>query len=161
MTPENATDPHPGPPDLTPENADLLAGYAAHLGHSPLAGYTLRTYLGAVRAYLRWLQQAQANRDPLNDAAARDWAVRDYRSYLVTVAKKGHRHREQGPGRAGRLLHLARPRPALGRQAPPGPAAHRQQVTGLLASLRQWTAALTGSGQPHSGAQDPSRPGEQ
>lgn len=31
-------------------------------------------------------------------------------------------------------------------------AAHRQQVTGLLASLRQWTAALTGSGQPQSGA---------
>ena len=40
-------------------------------------------------------------------------------------------------------------------------AAHRQQVTGLLASLRQWTAALTGSGQPHSGAQDLSQPGEQ
>jgi hypothetical protein len=40
-------------------------------------------------------------------------------------------------------------------------AAHRQQVTGLLASLRQWTAVITGSGQPHSGAQNPSQPGEQ
>jgi hypothetical protein len=40
-------------------------------------------------------------------------------------------------------------------------AAHRQQVTGLLASLRQWTAALTGPGLPHSGAQDPSQPGGQ
>jgi hypothetical protein len=40
-------------------------------------------------------------------------------------------------------------------------AAHRQQVTRLLASLRQWTAALTGPGQPHSGAQDPSRPSGQ
>jgi integrase/recombinase XerC len=26
--------------------------------------------------------------DPLNDAVAKDWAVRDYRSYLVTVAKR-------------------------------------------------------------------------
>ena len=29
-----------------------------------------------------------ADGDPLDDAAARDWAVRDYRSYLVTVAKR-------------------------------------------------------------------------
>jgi site-specific recombinase XerD len=88
VTPENATGTRPGLPDLTPENAALLAGYAAHLEHSPLAGHTPRTYLGAVRAYLGWLQQAEADGDPLNDAAARDWAVRDYRSYLVTVAKK-------------------------------------------------------------------------
>jgi hypothetical protein len=40
-------------------------------------------------------------------------------------------------------------------------AAHREQVTGLLASLRQWTAALARPGQPRSRAQDPSRPGEQ
>jgi hypothetical protein len=40
-------------------------------------------------------------------------------------------------------------------------AAHRQQVTGLLAGLRQWTAALTGPGQPHPGAQDTSQPGGQ
>jgi hypothetical protein len=44
-----------------------------------------------VRAYLTWLtwlQDAPAGGDPLNDATARDWAVRDYRSYLVTVAKR-------------------------------------------------------------------------
>ena len=29
-----------------------------------------------------------ADGDPLDDAAARDWAVRDYRCYLVTVAKR-------------------------------------------------------------------------
>jgi hypothetical protein len=34
-------------------------------------------------------------------------------------------------------------------------AAHRQQVTGLLAGLRQWTAALTGPGEPHPGDQGP------
>jgi integrase/recombinase XerC len=61
----------------------LAARYAAHLKRSPLTGHSPRTYLGAVRAYLAWLQAAEANGDPLNDAAARDWAVRDYRSYLV------------------------------------------------------------------------------
>jgi site-specific recombinase XerC len=74
--------------ELTPENAALLAGYASHLERSPLTGHSPRTYLGAVRVYLTWLQGAEADGDPLNDAAARDWAVRDYRSYLVTVAKR-------------------------------------------------------------------------
>jgi site-specific recombinase XerD len=73
---------------LTPENAELLAKYADHLEHSPLTGHTPRTYLGAVRAYLEWLQGAEVDGDPLNDATAKDWAVRDYRSYLVTVAKR-------------------------------------------------------------------------
>jgi integrase/recombinase XerC len=66
----------------------LLAEYAAHLERSPLTGHSPRTYLGAVRAYLTWLQAAEADGDPLNDATAKDWAVRDYRSYLVTVAKR-------------------------------------------------------------------------
>jgi site-specific recombinase XerD len=88
MTPENAAIAVAQPGELTPENAALLAGYAGHLGHSPLTGHTPRTYLGAIRAYLAWLQQAEVDGDPLNDAAARDWAVRDYRSYLVTVAKR-------------------------------------------------------------------------
>jgi len=73
---------------LTPENAELLARYAGHLERSPLTGHSPRTYLGAVRAYLAWLDQAPVDGDPLNDATAKDWAVRDYRSYLVTVAKR-------------------------------------------------------------------------
>jgi integrase/recombinase XerD len=73
---------------LTPENAELLAEYAGHLERSPLTGHTPRTYLGAVRAYLAWLREAEVDGDPLNDAAAKDWAVRDYRSYLVTAAKR-------------------------------------------------------------------------
>jgi site-specific recombinase XerD len=88
MTPENAVKATAQTPELTPENAALLAGYAKHLGHSPLRGHSPRTYLGAVRAYLGWLQQSGADGDPLRDAAAKDWAVRDYRSYLVTVAKR-------------------------------------------------------------------------
>jgi hypothetical protein len=40
--------------------------------------------------------------------------------------------------------------------------ADRQRlVIRLLASLRQWTAALTRPGQPHAGAQSPSQPGGQ
>ena len=88
MTPENAASTVARPAELTPENAALLAKYADHLQHSPLTGHSPRTYLGAVRAYLAWLEQAPADGDPLNDATAKDWAVRDYRSYLVTVAKR-------------------------------------------------------------------------
>jgi site-specific recombinase XerD len=88
VTPENAATAVVRPGELTPENAALLAAYAAHLEHSPLTGHTPRTYLGAVRAYLEWLQSAETDGDPLGDAAAKDWAVRDYRSYLVTVAKR-------------------------------------------------------------------------
>ena len=88
MTPENAASAVVQPAELTPENAELLAEYADHLEHAPLSGHTPRTYLGAVRAYLTWLQAAEVDGDPLNDATAKDWAVRDYRAYLVTVAKR-------------------------------------------------------------------------
>jgi site-specific recombinase XerD len=88
MTPENAVEAVSQADELTPENTALLAEYADHLAHSPLRGHSPRTYLGAVRAYLTWLQDADTDGDPLNDAKAKDWAVRDYRSYLVTVAKR-------------------------------------------------------------------------
>src|ERR1700678_3831970 len=88
MTPENAAGTVAQPSELTPENTALLAGYATHLEHAPLSGHTPRTYLGAVRAYLAWLGQAEVDGDPLNDAKAKDWAVRDYRSYLGTAAKR-------------------------------------------------------------------------
>jgi integrase/recombinase XerC len=88
MTPENAADDRRDPVELTPENAELLAKYADHLEHSPLTGHSPRTYLSAVRAYLAWLQEAPVDGDPLHDTAAKDWAVRDYRSHLVTVAKR-------------------------------------------------------------------------
>jgi site-specific recombinase XerC len=88
MTPENAASEAAQTAGLTPENAELLAKYADHLERSPLTGHSPRTYLGAIRAFLIWLQGAEVDGDPLNDAAAKDWAVRDYRSYLVTVAKR-------------------------------------------------------------------------
>jgi site-specific recombinase XerC len=88
MTPENAASAVVQPTKLTPENAMLLAEYASHLERSPLTGHSPRTYLGAIRAYLAWLERAPVDSDPLNDATAKDWAVRDYRGYLVTVAKR-------------------------------------------------------------------------
>src|SRR5260370_27826255 len=88
ITPENLASPVATAAELTPENAKVLAEYVGHLERSPLTGHSPRTYLGAIRAYLAWLEQAPAGGDPLNDATAKDWAVRDYRSYLVTVAKR-------------------------------------------------------------------------
>jgi site-specific recombinase XerD len=88
MTTENAARAAVQPPELTTENTVILAAYGDHLKHSPLTGHTPRTYLGAVRGYLAWLQGTQVDGDPLNDPAAKDWAVRDYRGYLVTVAKR-------------------------------------------------------------------------
>lgn len=72
ITPENAARAVAQPAELTPENAELLAGYAGHLERSPLSGHSPRTYLGAVRAYLAWLQDAPVDGGPLNDATAKD-----------------------------------------------------------------------------------------
>ncbi len=83
--PENTASGQPQASGLTPENTALLAAYAEHLEHTPLTGHTPRTYLGAVRGYLAWLEQADVDGDPLNDPAASSWAVRDYRAHLVTV----------------------------------------------------------------------------
>jgi integrase/recombinase XerC len=66
----------------------MLVGYEKHLARSPLRGHSPRTYAAAVRGYLAWLEQADTDGDPLADAAARDWAVRDYRTHLVTVARR-------------------------------------------------------------------------
>jgi hypothetical protein len=58
---------------------------------APLSDETRRTYLSKVRGYLTWLAVAGADGDPLTQARARDWAVRDYRTHLVTVAKSAPR----------------------------------------------------------------------
>jgi hypothetical protein len=63
VTPENAADTVAQPAGLIPENAGLLAEYAGHLERSPLTGHSPRTYLGAVRAYLARLQEAEVDGD--------------------------------------------------------------------------------------------------
>ena len=74
MTPENvasAVTQHAG---LTPENPELVAKYAGHLERSPLTGHNPRTYLGAVRGYLAWLQEAPID----GDGVARPTVDPDY-----------------------------------------------------------------------------------
>jgi integrase/recombinase XerC len=66
------------------------AAYVAALTRSPLSPETRRTYASKVRQYLAWLDTADLRGDPLSDPAARDWAVRDYRTHLAAVLKRGN-----------------------------------------------------------------------
>jgi hypothetical protein len=70
--------------------ASVLERYAAALAGVPLAEETKRTYLSRVRMYLAWLASPAAARrpggDPVADPRARDWAVRDYRHWLLREA---------------------------------------------------------------------------
>jgi len=72
---------------LAPSLVGLLEEYRAELDRAPLSPESRRTYLSKVRQFLTWLGAAAVEGDPLIDAAARDWAVRDYRSHLQAVAK--------------------------------------------------------------------------
>jgi integrase/recombinase XerC len=66
----------------------VLDAYVEALRAAPLAEQTRRTYASKVRQYLVWLAAVEGDGDPLGDAAARDWAVRDYRGYLQAVLKR-------------------------------------------------------------------------
>ncbi|MGH2719712.1 MAG: tyrosine-type recombinase/integrase [Candidatus Dormibacteria bacterium] len=65
----------------------MLDSYARTLAAAPLAAQTRRTYVSKVRQYLAWLAGASVDGDALGGAEARDWAVRDYRTYLQAVRK--------------------------------------------------------------------------
>ncbi len=54
----------------------------------PLDHDTVRVYRSRVAQFLRWLADADVDGDALGAAASRDWAVRDYRTYLMTVARR-------------------------------------------------------------------------
>jgi integrase len=74
--------------------AELFAGYTAAVAapRGPLDGDTVRAYCSRVRQFLAWLADAveagAVDGDPLASVAARDGAVRDYRTHLLTVAKR-------------------------------------------------------------------------
>ena len=92
MTSENPPPRVPQETGTTSENtAAALAGYHQALRAAPLSAETRRTYASKVRSYLAWLAAANVDGDPLTQARARDWAVRDYRTHLVTVAKHAPR----------------------------------------------------------------------
>lgn len=73
----------PLPPHLT----DLFEEYRAQLARAPLSPESRRTYASKVRQFLAWLGSTAVDGDPLTEATARDWAVRDYRSHLQAVTE--------------------------------------------------------------------------
>ncbi len=76
------------PPD-TPGGTyvDERAAFAVWLAGRRLAAETKPGYAERVDKYLRWLAGYAPQADPLSTAEGRDWAVRDHRAYLLTVAK--------------------------------------------------------------------------
>jgi len=78
------------PTRLPDRYTDTFATYQADLSRpgTPLSPKTVVAYLSRVRQYLAWLDTAALDGDPLTDPAVRDWAARDYRAYLLTVAKR-------------------------------------------------------------------------
>jgi len=72
---------------------ELTAAFHHYVGvldrpGGPLDADTVRAYRSRVRLFLGWLDGADVDGKPLADPAARDWAVRDYRSYLMTVPRR-------------------------------------------------------------------------
>jgi hypothetical protein len=69
-----------------PTALEIISEYVAALAEAPLSPESRRTYLSRVRMYLAWLGQhnptaPRAIRSPT--PGARDWAVRDYRLWLL------------------------------------------------------------------------------
>jgi len=74
---------------ITAENTTAaLHAYRMALAAAPLSAETRRTYLSKVRGYLAWLAVTDLDGAPLDERQARDWAVRDYRTHLLTVTKR-------------------------------------------------------------------------
>lgn len=76
--------------DTLASNLDsVFTGYKTWLDKQPLSLSTRRTYLTQVRQFCFYLQSFLAGYgDPLTDFHARDYAVRDYKTYLKTVRKR-------------------------------------------------------------------------
>jgi len=67
---------------------EQLAGYERWLETQPLAVSTRRAYRGHARRFVEFLASWPGEGgDPLTDAHARDYAVRDFKSYLKTVRR--------------------------------------------------------------------------
>jgi integrase/recombinase XerC len=95
-----------------------MAEYTAALERAPVSDETRRTYTSKVHQYLARLASTDdLEGDLLADPRARDWAVRDYRTWLLTVRKRAaatvnnalaaiddfYTHRGLGPAVAQRL----------------------------------------------------------
>ncbi|GAA2455754.1 hypothetical protein GCM10010191_88740 [Actinomadura vinacea] len=102
------------PTPLPATYAEILEDDAAALHDVPLSPDVRRTYLSRVRMYLAWLASGDSRRrfreDPLTNPRSRDWAIRDYRAYLLREADPRAQRplRQQRPRRPRRLLCVAR-----------------------------------------------------
>lgn len=82
------------PTPLPERYSEVFATYETSVSRpgTPLDDDTVRAYLSRVRQYLAWLDDATTagavEGDALVDPDVRDWAARDYRSHLMTVAKR-------------------------------------------------------------------------
>lgn len=66
----------------------VLAEYRAGLSRADLSDDARRAYASRVSGFLDWLASADGlDGDPLAEAQARDFAVRDYRAHVKTVRK--------------------------------------------------------------------------
>lgn len=75
--------------DLPASYDDVYAKYQVELDRVFDNPHTRRAYASRVRGYLAWLDSSDTDGgDPLGDPHARDYAVRDYKAYLKTVAKR-------------------------------------------------------------------------
>lgn len=67
----------------------IFSNYKIWLNKQPLSIHTRRAYRTQVRQFCIYLDQADSEYgDPLKDEHARNYAVRDYKSYLKTVRKR-------------------------------------------------------------------------
>ena len=67
----------------------IFTDYEIWLSKQPLSVHTRRAYRTQVRQFCIYLDQADSEYgDPLKDEHARNYAVRDYKSYLKTVRKR-------------------------------------------------------------------------
>ncbi len=76
------------PVPLSVRLESVHAAYTAVLTGAPLSAETRRTYASKTRQYLAWLDASHVHGDPLADPTARDRAVHDWRTHLLTIAKQ-------------------------------------------------------------------------
>jgi site-specific recombinase XerC len=68
---------------------EVAVGYGAWLAKQPLSENTKRAYRTRAKQFLEWLESTAGAEygDALSEAHARDYAVRDFKAHLKTVAK--------------------------------------------------------------------------
>lgn len=72
-----------------PSLSSIFADYETWLSKQPLSIHTRRAYHTQVRQFCIYLDQPNSEYgDPLKDEHARNYAVRDYKSYLKVVRKR-------------------------------------------------------------------------